>query len=135
MIQVSLTSHTIAPPMELTNILDYLGVVAYLAKDCGEMNLFNQVKEQYQSIANKWYTQAKSEADRKSYKNWLGGGETYSVISPTTFEGAITSGYTMFFNQLPQEKRIKALKYLLRVKEVDFNTLTDAYKYAENSIF
>jgi hypothetical protein len=121
--------------MELTNILDCLGVIAYLAKDSGETNLFNQVKDQYQSLANKWYTQAKSEADRKSYKNWLGGGESYSVISPTKFENAITSGYTTFFNQLSKGKRIQALRYLLRVKQFDFNTLTDAYTYAEKSIF
>ena len=113
MIQVSHESHIISPSFELDNTLQYFGAVAYLAKDSGNDNLFNQAKEQYLSLANKWYTQAKSEADRKSHKNWLGGGVSYTVTSPMKFEAMIDFPLVRIFSQLPKENRIKALEYLL----------------------
>lgn len=128
MIRATHSTYTISPPMELTEKLDYLTSIAYLAKDLGQSTLFNQAKEQYQTLANAWYTQARSEADKKSYKTWLGAGETYYVNQPTGFQESI-EGVVKIFDMLTKEQRVIALKYLLNTQPC-YDIIAKAYSFA-----
>ena len=132
MIRVTHQHHSITPPMELTNMLQYFGTIAYLAKELGDSNLFNQAKEQYQSIASSWYSKAKAEVEGKSHRNWLGGGETYSVFQPQDFEDGFSFGKTVF-SSMSKQQQMLALKFLLARTKVDFDTIGNAYQFVMNN--
>ena len=118
--------------MELAEMLNYFGTIAYLAKELGESNLFNQAKGQYQSVADNWYSKAKAEVEGKSHRNWLGGGETYSVFEPQKFEDGLDFGRTVFCSMSIQQQMM-ALKYLLARTKIESNTITNAYQFVMNN--
>ena len=128
MIRATHSTYTINPPQQLTEQLDYLSSIAYLAKDLGQTTLYNQAKEQYITLANSWYSQASSEADKKSFKTWLGAGETYYVNKPTEFQES-QHGIVTIFDMLTKEQRVIALKYLLNTQPC-YDIVTKVYSFA-----
>lgn len=85
-IKVSRSTYHISPPRELEIKLENLVSTAAFAQFMGNTSLFNQAKEAYHKLGNDWYDRARREAEKKSYTNWLGGGETYIVFNPLNWD-------------------------------------------------
>ena len=85
-IKVSHSTHYVSPPDELSIRLENLAATAAFAQLLGDTSLFNQAKDTYHKLGNEWYVKANSEAEKKSHKNWLGGGETYIVHTPLRWD-------------------------------------------------
>ena len=111
---------------ELKNQLGYLGAIAYLAQKLDQSTLFNQAKETYNKIAYDWFKNAEDEAKKKSYKNWLGGGETYIAFNPNKWNND-SSGILLdtIFDELSVLEMSFALKYLLETPPTSSITVTD----------
>lgn len=115
-IKVSHSTHYISPPNELSTRLENLAATAAFAQILGETSLFNQAKDAYHKLGNEWYEKARSEADKKSYKNWLGGGETYIVHTPLRWDSEFESGKLIIESQirgLSRQHQQIALSYLV----------------------
>lgn len=78
-ISVTKTIYHINPPVQLTSYLMELVLTSVAAKNLGYDKLFEQLKDAYIQISDEWDFKMDSEAKKKSYTNWLGGGDIYLV--------------------------------------------------------
>lgn len=81
MATITTNYHTISPPVELTNKLFELQRAGAYAKLLGEDNLYNQLKEAFNSLKSQWEAHASSLCEKKTKTNWLGGGDVYRYVS------------------------------------------------------
>ena len=131
---VSHSTHSIGMPSELSYRLEHLGVIAVLAEDLGNSDLYSQAKDAYQELANTWYSRATAEARSKSWSNWLGGGETYNVSEPTGFDEQ-KKICRIYFNRLNAPQKAAALRYVVdkfNSGNLSANIMGNAYFYAQN---
>jgi len=115
-IKVSHSTHYISPPNELSTRLENLAATAAFAQFLGDISLFNQAKDAYHKLGKEWYDKACNEADKKSHKNWLGGGETYIVHTPLKWSSEFESGKLIIESQirgLSRQHQQIALSYLV----------------------
>lgn len=115
-ITVSHSTYYISIPSELEIRLNNLVATAVFAQILGNTSLFNQAKDAYHKLGKEWYDNACMEADKKSYKNWLGGGKTYFVHKPLKWDSD-SKFYKMTIeclsNGLTQEQKQIAFSYLV----------------------
>ena len=115
-IKVSHSTYYVSPPNELSIRLDNLAATAAFAQILGDTSLFNQAKDAYHKLGKEWYDKACCEADKKSHKNWLGGGETYIVHTPLKWSSEFESGKLIIESQirgLSRQHQQIALSYLV----------------------
>lgn len=115
-IKVPHSTYYVSPPNELSTRLENLAATAAFAQLLGETSLFNQAKDAYHKLGNEWYAKASSEAEKKSHKNWLGGGETYIVHTPLKWDDELRSGKLIIEAQitgLTRQQQQIALSYLV----------------------
>lgn len=115
-IKVPHSTYYISPPNELSTRLENLAATAAFAQILGETSLYNQAKDAYHKLGKEWYDMACSEADKKSHKNWLGGGETYIVHTPLRWNSEFESGKLIIESQirgLSRQHQQIALSYLV----------------------
>lgn len=132
-IQVSHSTYYISIPSELEIRLNNLAAAAAFAQILGNISLFNQAKDAYHKLGNEWYDNACKESDKKSYKNWLGGGETYLVLKPLKWDIALDVYKPMIefqSSELTKEQKQIAFSYLLNhLSELNaFNTCFENLK-------
>jgi len=115
-IKVSHSTYYISIPSELEIRLSNLVATAAFSQILGNISVFNQAKDAYHKLGSEWYDNACKEADKKSYKNWLGGGETYLVHNPLKWDSDL-NGYMIIIecqsNGLTQEQKQIAFSYLV----------------------
>lgn len=80
-IRVNTNYHTISPPAELNDKLFALQRAGAYAKLLGEDNLYNQLKEAFNSLKSQWEAHASELCEQKTKTNWLGGGDVYRYVS------------------------------------------------------
>lgn len=102
-ISVTKTLHHISPPVQLTSYLLDLVAVAAVANTLGYDKLFEQLKNAYFQICDEWDFKMDSEAKKKSYTNWLGGGDIYLVTHPNNWDLHFDS-YKNAFKGYPKEE-------------------------------
>ena len=104
MIRVTHQFHHITPDPKLGfrwNIMLFKAAVALVIGDTATYSNFcNTVSREFST----WKHQAESQCKSKSHKNWLGGGDTYSVLVKDPVQGSTLSHYKTIFSGQSKEE-------------------------------
>ena len=102
MIRVTNEFHYVKADSKLRHrwsILMFKAAAAYAMRDTVSYNkLYQIVSAEY----TQWKANAEKECNKKSYKNWLGGGETY-IVSETDPTEYVNRYYTILQGKSSQE--------------------------------
>lgn len=97
MIKVHHTQHSIDMPRHLQNQLYEMGTDAAFLKLQGEEEESQKVLQEAVAIYNQWKNTANQSVASKSHTDWLGGGESYVVLSS---HGDPTQAYNDMLNAM-----------------------------------
>lgn len=102
MIRVTNEFHYVKADSKLRHrwaILTFKAAAAYAMGDTASYNrLYQTVRKEYSD----WKANTEKECNRKSYKNWLGGGESY-IVSESDPTESINRFYAIFHGRSHQQ--------------------------------
>ena len=107
MIRVTHSYNTVRPDTRLENRWEDIAIKAYAAEALGETAIYNKLRQFLNDEYNQWRANAEYECKKKSHKDWLGGGESYSVISTNPLE--THQFYRSLFAKMPRETILQFL--------------------------
>lgn len=89
-----------------------LALIAGIAKRINRMDLYNQAKNAYLELSNRWKQEGEALAKKKTSINWIGAGTKYMASSMMPWEFYDKFG-TAIAEEVPLEECLKELKNLL----------------------
>ena len=101
MIRVTHSYNSVMPDIKLRHRWAILSVNAYAAEALGDMESYNKLCKMVNDEYNQWKSNAEYECKKKSHKDWLGGGDTYSVNYRNPLEE--NESYRMIFSNTPPQ--------------------------------
>lgn len=108
-IHVTTDYYWIKPPKELEEKVRDLVYIAALAKKLKLDNVYEQAKNSFLKIYNKWEIEGPALAKKKTSTNWLGAGTVYVAESMLTWDFQIKLGDAIV-DDIPIDDCAKELK-------------------------